>query len=247
VPHVVVIHRQPDEAAEVAGRLRDRGIEARPYLSPGTRGFRGIRAEPPSAIVIDLRRMPSYGRALGGLLRENKSLRAIPLVFIAGDPKKTAEARRLLPDAVFAEWSDVPAAIERAIREAPAEPRAPRPSKRSVAQKLGITAETVLAKLNAPADFDMPCGRLTKRAGEAEVVMFWAKSEAALARELPRLAPFATKGRRVWLLWPKRTSGVATDLTMPKVRAVAVSEGLIDYKVCAVDATWSAMAVSKAR
>ncbi len=55
------------------------------------------------------------------------------------------------------------------------------------------------------------------------------------------------KGRKVWVLWPKRTAGTASDLTMPSIRALASNVGLVDYKVCAVDDTWSAMALGKRR
>jgi len=97
VARVVVIHREPEEAAVLAGRLRDRGIDARPYLSLGTRGFRDIRGDPPEAILIDLMRLPSYGKAIGVLLRENKSLGAIPLVFLSGDPAKTCAPLAVAP------------------------------------------------------------------------------------------------------------------------------------------------------
>jgi len=84
-------------------------------------------------------------------------------------------------------------------------------------------------------------------AAGADVVMLWARSEASLARELPGIARLVEKGRRLWLLWPKKASGVESGLTMPRVRELANANGLIDYKVCAVDSTWSAMAVGRRR
>jgi len=248
VPRVLVIHREPAEAAALAGRLRDRGIDAHPYLSLGTRGFREVRGNPPEAILIDLTRLPSYGKAMGVMLRENKSLGSIPLVFVTGDPAKTGIVKRVLPDATYAQWCDVHAAIERAIAR-PRAVKAPRMPQRSVAQKLGIGAGTTLALCNPPPGYtlELPEGVSSGKADEAGVVMFWARTEAALDRELPRLAKIMTKGRRVWLLWPKRTSGVETNLTMPRVRELANGYGLTDYKVCAVDQTWSAMAVGPRR
>jgi len=103
VPRVLVIHRDPAEAAGLAGRLRDRGIDAQPYLSIGTKGFRAIRTDPPDAILIDLTRLPSYGKAMGVLIRQHKLLRSIPLVFVEGDPEK-AEVVRLNCD--FGDWGD---------------------------------------------------------------------------------------------------------------------------------------------
>lgn len=245
-----MIHREVAEAAALAGRLRDKGYAAQPYLSLGPKGFREIRAEPPDVILIDLMRLPSYGKAMGALLRESKSLREIPLAFLAGDPKKTAEVRRIFPDAEFAEWMDVPEALENAVRNARKAPLLPRVPSKSVAAKLGITGASVVVMLGAPAQcpLNLPEGtRIGKRPAEADVVMLWAHSEAGLDRELGRVAPLAEAGRRIWLLWPKRTSGVETSLTMPRVREIAIGHGLIDYKVCAVDATWSGIAVGPRR
>ena len=77
------------------------GFEASAYPTTGTRGFRGIRQDPPHVILIDLVRMPSYGRAMGVLLRQQKQLGLIPLVFVEGDPEKAAKVRATLPDAMY--------------------------------------------------------------------------------------------------------------------------------------------------
>jgi len=87
---VLVIHRDTMEATAWAARLCELGFGATPYLSLGAKGFRGIRQDSPHAILIDLTRLPSYGKAMGVLLRERKSLSAIPLVFVEGDPDKAA-------------------------------------------------------------------------------------------------------------------------------------------------------------
>ena len=115
MPRVLVVHRDPAEAAHRAARLRDGGFDAEPYLSAGSKGFRNIRANPPDAIVIDLTALPSYGKYMGAMLRETKSLRAIPLVFVEGDPEKTAQVRAILPDAAYAQWAKTPEAIRKAI------------------------------------------------------------------------------------------------------------------------------------
>jgi hypothetical protein len=77
--------------------------------------------------------------------------------------------------------------------------------------------------------------------------MIFFRSSVALGRELPELAGMMRKGRRVWVLWPKQASGAAGDLTMVRIRQMASGVGLVDYKVCAVDATWSAMTLGKRR
>jgi hypothetical protein len=78
--------------------------------------------------------------------------------------------------------------------------------------------------------------------GNADVILAFVKSAAALGRELPALAREMQAGRTLWLIWPKQTSPLAGDLGQPKVREMGLEIGLVDYKVCAVDETWSGLA-----
>jgi hypothetical protein len=50
------------------------------------------------------------------------------------------------------------------------------------------------------------------------------------------------KGRTLWIVWPKKTSALAGDIAEPAVREMGLAAGLVDYKVCAVDQTWSGLA-----
>jgi hypothetical protein len=248
VPRVLVVHRRPIEAAARAARLCAQGLDAEPYTSPGSKGFAKIRAAPPDALVIDLTELPSYGRYFGALIRESKSLRHIPLVFIEGDPEKTAKTRETLPDAVFAPWPKLPAAIDRAIRRAPVDPLAPVPPNRSLLTKLGIDDASGVALLHAPKDFHLPKGQW-KRAtiDAAAVIIAFYPNSAALSRDLPTLAATMRKGLRLWIAWPKKSGPAATDLSMPRVREMAQLYGLTDYKVCALDEKWSGMVLGRRR
>jgi hypothetical protein len=247
VTRVLIIHRDSPEAIERAARLCTLGFDAAPYLSLGAKGFRGIRQDPPHAILIDLTRLPSYGKAMGVLLRQQKSLGSIPLVFIEGDPDKAAQVRALLPDAQYTTWDKVPAAIGKALRQAPSDVLPPRDSGRPLLAKLGIGQQSRVAMLHPPEGFALPGVRAQKQVGDADVVMVFFRNSPALSRELPELAGMMRKGRRVWVLWPKKASGVAGDLTMVRIREMAAPFGLVDYKVCAVDTTWSGMTLGKRR
>jgi len=253
VARVLVIHRDVSAAAERAARLRGQGFEAEPYTSVGAKGFRGIRANPPDVALIDLTRLPSYGKAMGALLRESPSLRGIPLVFVEGDPAKTALVREILPDATYSPWPRIGAAIRRALSRASKAPLPPRQSQTSLAAKLGIRAGTLVALVRAPEGFDAILGpapegvRTQEQVGEADVVLLFFKSAAALGRELPGLPNLMRKGRKVWILWPKQASEQAGELTMVRIREMASLVGLVDYKVCAVDATWSGMVLGRRR
>jgi len=239
-------------AAERASRLRSEGLEASAYPALGPKAFRTIRAELPDAILIDLTELPSYGRTMAVLLRESKSLRAIPLVFLKGDPEKAARVRETIPDAVFAVWPNVAPAIERAIKHAPAEPALTPPST-SLAQRLRIREGAMLELRNAPRDIarllgPLPEGvRMTRQSGDAPLILLFVKSAAALVRELPALAGRLSRGRTLWTFWPKRTSATPCDLTLPVIRDLVRSYDMIDSKICAVNETWSATAITRRR
>jgi hypothetical protein len=245
---VTVVHYEVAEAAALAERLRRDGVDAEPYRHLGAKGFRELRANPPDAIVIDLMRMPSYGRAIGALLRESKSTRAIPLVFLEGDPAKTARVRELLPDAAFAPLARLADTARRAARRPLANPVMPTPGT-SLIEKLRIREGTSVALVGAPEGFEatlapLPSG--AKIARDGDVVLLFARSAAGLERSLPRYATLP-KGRALWILWPKRAARVAGDLSLPGIQNACAPLGLVAYKTCSVDETWSAAAVSRRR
>ena len=244
---VLVICRGVEDALSRASRLQGMGFEATAYPTTGTRGFRGIRQEPPQVMVIDLVRMPSYGLAMGVLLRQQKQLGLIPLVFVEGDPEKAAKVRATLPDALYVTWERIDGAIRKAAAAPARTPMVPRLPENPVVKKLGIAEGSKVALLHAPVGFVLAGVSPVKRADDADVVLSFHQGSISLAHDLPAIAELMRKGRRVWVLWPKRTSGTASDLTMPAIRAMAGGVGLVDYKVCAVDAKWSAMALGKRR
>jgi CheY-like chemotaxis protein len=258
VPRVLVIHRKPAIAAERARRLCAEGLEAAAYPTLGPASFRNIRANPPDAILIDLTELPSYGRTMAVLLREQKGTRNIPLVFLKGDPEKAARVREVLPDAVFAIWPNVAPVIQRAIERAPEQAAAPHAAGTPLAQKLRIAEGSVVALLEAPPNIreilgPLPKGvtiensRMGKKIGDFNLALFFVKSAAALGRALPQLAARMAPGRTLWVCWPKRTSSMPCDLTLTSIREMVSPYDLVDSKICALDATWSGTAITKRR
>jgi hypothetical protein len=73
------------------------------------------------------------------------------------------------------------------------------------------------------------------------VVVAFCPDVATLHRRLPDLLPRVTQEGRLWVCWPKKASGVPTDLTENDVRRAGLAAGVVDVKVCAVDATWSGL------
>jgi hypothetical protein len=114
-----------------------------------------------------------------------------------------------------------------------------------LAQKLGIAAGATLALLAAPPGWaiDLPPGVVVKHraGGHADVVVAFLTSAGALESRLDALGAMIFPAGGLWIAWPKKASGVATDLGDNAVRAAALPRGLVDNKVCALDATWSAL------
>jgi hypothetical protein len=74
-----------------------------------------------------------------------------------------------------------------------------------------------------------------------DFVMAFTKSKAALAKEFTRLSKQLAPAGMLWVSWPKKSSGVATDLDENIVREIGLAEGLVDVKVCAVTEVWSGL------
>lgn len=114
-------------------------------------------------------------------------------------------------------------------------------------RKLGIRPDARVLVSNAPAGFDLvdlpPGVTLHRRPGRVayDIVLLFAPDRAALdSRFLPLVGRTAVDGG-LWVAWPKRASGVRTDLDENVVRGVGLAAGLVDTKVCAIDATWSGL------
>ena len=113
-------------------------------------------------------------------------------------------------------------------------------------KKLGIKPGSTLALLAAPDGFvDELVGlpgdvRLQNRpAGSPNLVVWFVRSRRELEGRVPAISQ--QMGDGLWIAWPKKASGVVTDVTEDVVRAAGLKNGLVDYKVCAVNETWSGL------
>jgi hypothetical protein len=121
-------------------------------------------------------------------------------------------------------------------------------STRSLVEKLGIRAGTRIAILGAPRGFRSTLGALPNGVtvtasprGTLPFIHFFTTKRSLLERRFPALKRVLAQDGALWVSWPKKSSGVATDLTEDVVRAVALAGGLVDVKVCAVDEVWSGL------
>ena len=117
-------------------------------------------------------------------------------------------------------------------------------------RKLGIGADVRLALLDEPVGFrrlleGLPPGVefRTSLRGRADVVVLFATRRSQLTRRIDAAGRAIHPDGALWVAWPKRASGVETDMTEDVVREVALPRGLVDNKVCAIDDVWSGLRV----
>lgn len=113
--------------------------------------------------------------------------------------------------------------------------------------KLGIKPGAAIVVIGQP-DYGklvspLPVGArvVTRMPKQPEFVHLFATARTELAKHLDRLRPMLVPDGTIWVSWPKRASGVATNITEDVIREVALPLGFVDVKVCAVDETWSGL------
>lgn len=120
-------------------------------------------------------------------------------------------------------------------------------SGRPVAVKLGYKPGFRYRRENAPADYDVIVGELPEGAlqvqdeAELDLVHVFVMSEEQLAVRLPELRRMIASNGMIWISWPKKSSGIESDLSDSVVRRHGLQNELVDIKVCAVNEVWSAL------
>ncbi len=117
-----------------------------------------------------------------------------------------------------------------------------------LAAKLGIKTGSRVKTVRAPAGFPELLDPLPDAAvvsarlrGEVDIWHVFTKNRSGLCSELERAMENIPSNGVIWVSWPKKASGVATDMSEDEVRRAALPLGLVDVKVCAVDETWSGL------
>jgi hypothetical protein len=120
-------------------------------------------------------------------------------------------------------------------------------------KKLRIGAGSRVALLGAPEGFRAeleplpPEVQLQSKPDGAGVILAFFTGAASLERQAPGLAAHIRQGRTLWLIWPKKSSGMKSDLDESRVQQAGLRTGLVGYKVCAVNETWSGLAFAARR
>lgn len=115
-------------------------------------------------------------------------------------------------------------------------------------KKLGIKEGHTVAFIGAPADFESTLGELPadvtvkkQLRGPLDVIVYFSDRKREYVARLPKLKAALRINGGLWIAWPKKASGIATDLSESSVQAVGLATGLVDNKGCAIDETWSGL------
>ena len=212
------------EAEEKADWLRTLGftVDAGPVNAGSlVKQFAGSGA---TVVLIDLNRLPSHGREVGVRLRQGKATRGMALVFAGGAAEKVARVKQELPDAVYCSWEEVGAVLPGARAGTAAvlghlEKYAGTPVAKKFRVKDGMK---VVFQGEPPAGFAELLGEV--EIGRRGEMLFWFDLE------------WFPVGKTLWVIFRK-----GGDFNQNHVRLGGLAVGLVDYKVCAVDAEWSGM------
>ena len=252
---VLLVHWNAAEAKAKAAMLRDLGHKAEILYDSEKPNLGRVRESPPDLFLIDLNRLPSHGREIAGYFRRAKVTRQVPILFVDGDTDRVSRAKQLIPDANFGKWEQIESALKKASRRKPTKPVVPGAmagySGTPLPKKLGIREKYNVVLVNAPERFErkletMPAGaEIASDPRRAQIAVLFALSQAELVRDFRPLAKSLPERTPLWIAWPKKASRVATDVTENVVREFGLAHNWVDYKICAIDETWSGLCFAR--
>jgi len=250
-----LIHWKKSEAEEKVEYLKDAGYKVESsLLDPDS--MRQMRRDPPAAFVIDLNRLPSQGRDFALGIRIHKATRNVPLVFVGGELEKIEGIQELLPDAVYTQWDQIDEPLRKAIGSPPTDPVVPASvmagySGTPLPKKLGIQEHAVVALVDAPNGIQETLGELPDGAvlrpglqSIGDLTLWFVRSRADLEKGMRKMVDFGDSAG-LWIIWPKKSSDVESDLTQNIVRKIGLASGLVDFKISAIDKTWAGLRFTK--
>ncbi|MCI0486126.1 MAG: DUF3052 domain-containing protein [Blastocatellia bacterium] len=118
----------------------------------------------------------------------------------------------------------------------------------ALAKKLGIKEGFRIALIGAPSEFEKEIGALpagaeivSRRNKSIDLILFFAKTESGLTKDFAKLVAHLAPAGGFWVAWPKKSSGVPSDLSFAIIQKVGLASGLVDTKICAVNDVWSGL------
>jgi hypothetical protein len=180
------------------------------------------------------------------------------LVFVGGELVKVKVIKGLLPDAVYTQWDQMDDPLRKAIDSPPTDPVVPASvmagySGTPLPKKLGIKENAIVALVNAPNGIqeilgELPEGVVLKSGLQSigDLTLWFVRSRVELEKGMRKMVDFG-ESAGLWIIWQKKSSGAESDLTQNIVRKIGLASGLVDFKISAIDKTWSGLRFTKRR
>lgn len=251
--HVRLLHWNASEAVAIQDLLLKAGFQVDYDQTFDSVSMRKLRENPPAVFVIDLSRLPSYGREIAIARRQSPKTRQVPIVFLEGAPEKVKLIHDVLHDATYCthiELINTLKNIQPAQTFVKPVTMMDRYGSRTTAQKLGIIEGSTVALINPPrnitAVLDEFPGGIELVEQDGAVTLCFVNSADSLRADMSHVRGWATK-TKLWILWRKKSAPGHDGVTDRLVRETGVDLRLVDYKICSVDKTWSAMLFARKR
>ena len=177
------------------------------------------------------------------------------MAFVDGEPEKVEMVKAQIPDAHYTNWDKIIERLEDIIKHPPEAPPQARSRLEGYAgtllpKKLGIRPGYTVSLVGAPPEFRQTLGELPENVvlrdgvrGQSNLTLWFAKSRRELEERLQHMRVYS-KNAGLWILWPKQSSKLQTDLGQPVVREAGLAAGMVDFKICSIDKTWSGLRFS---
>jgi hypothetical protein len=115
-----------------------------------------------------------------------------------------------------------------------------------LAKKLGIKENYTIKLVNAPDYYftlfsDFPKKIITTAKKDIDFIHYFSKNKATLAKDIISLRKQLAQDGMIWISWYKKSANIPTDVTEDEIRSLAIKNGLVDIKVCAIDELWSGL------
>ena len=253
---IKLIHWDKDLCEEKIRLLKSIGHQVGSESKLDKETFKRIKEYPPDVFLIDLTRLPSHGKEIAVGLRQIKSTRNIPIIFTEGEKEKIEKIRELLPDAIYSSWKNIRSALKKASEQRNVEKVIPlsmmeRYSNSSLVKKLGIKENSKVALINPPKNFKETLGNLPENVKlikamkqGIDIIIWFTRSRKEFDLDFFNVLKYVDKNR-LWIATIKKSSGIFTDINQNIVRNICLINGLVDFKVCAIDDTWSGLLLTK--
>jgi hypothetical protein len=228
---VILIHFKADEAQKRLQQIQRAGYDAEFVKVENFRSFAPLRAHPPDAFVIDQCVRPSFGKGVAAALAGYAATRSVPQVFVQDEAswdrveKSIAEANpaRTSNKSAMAGYSGTP-----------------------LPKKMGIREGAKVIALGSPDNFEEMLGPLPNnaefvRAGKADLIILFSTTQADLEVRFRKAQRHFFERTRISIAWPRKTSGVLSDLDGNFIRQFGLGMGWVDFKVFTIDSIWSGL------